>query len=245
MNRKQHQVIAVEKGVKSRQYKFINDAYKLFQKPSFFNGFFKTFEKRNEDEEDFPDEKQLVQQQVEQLLQDIAEHNIEYWDIVAAKDHANCIAKADVVVNGETLLENVPATHLLFLEKQLSDMQAAIDSLPVLDPAYDWTLDPSSSLHKSEPTQTTKTKKVEEPLVLYPATPEHPAQTQVKTVDRVVGTWKTTRQSGAVTASRKKVLSKRVRELVKAVKYAREEANEAEAPEKRVGERLFNYLLAE
>ncbi len=245
MPRKQHQVIAVEKGIKSRQYKFVTAAYKLFQKPSFFNGFFKTFGKLNEDTEDLPDEKQLVQRQVEQMLSDIAEHSIEYWDMVAAKDHANCVAKADVVLNDEVLLENVPATHLLFLEKQLSDMSDAIESLPVLDPAHDWTFDNVSNLHKSEPTKTTKTRKVEEPLLLAPATKEHPAQTKVVTVDRIIGTWKATKHSGAITAPRKKVLLKRVRALSLAVKYAREEANEVEAPEKKVGQKIFDFLLAE
>jgi len=245
MTRKQHQVIAVEKGIKSRQHKFITAAYHLFTKPSFFDGFSKVFEKRNEDEADLPDETQLVQQQVEQMLQDIAEQNTEYWDIVAAKDHANCVAKADVVVGDTVLLTQVPATHLLFLEKQLVELQTALESVPVLDPAFDWTFDVNSGLHKSEPKQTTKTRKVEEVLVLYPHTPEHPAQTKAITADKIIGTWRTVKHSGALTAPRKKMLLKRVRELVKAVKYAREEANEVEAPEKSVGSKVFDYLLAQ
>lgn len=245
MARTQHQVIAVEKGIKTRQYKFITAAYKLFQKPSFFNGHIKAFEKRNEDETDLPDEKQLVQQQVEQMLSDVAEQNIEYWDIVAAKDSANCSARSDVMLDGEVLLSDIPVTHLLFLEKQLKDLSEAIESVPVLDPAHDWTFDPSSNLHKSEPTRTTKTRKVEEPLLLAPSTKEHPAQTKVVTVDRIVGTWKTVKHSGALPAPRKKVLLKRVRALSLAVKYAREAANEVEAPDKQVGKKIFDFLLAE
>lgn len=244
MSTKLHQIIAIEKGVKSRVYAFLTGAYKSFQKPSLFEGFIKTYEKKDEDSEDLPGEKALVQLNVEQMLQGIAEQATEYFDIVAAKDTANCQAFADVVVNGETILEQVPATYLLFLEKQLVDLQTAIESMPVLDPALDWKLDSAVSLHKSEPTRTHKSKKVQRPIVLYDATPEHPAQTQLITEDKIVGHWSTIKHSGALTAPRKKELQKRVRELVKAVKFAREAANETEAPKKEVGEKIFGYLFA-
>jgi hypothetical protein len=243
MSTKLHQIIAVEKGVKSRVYANVTGAYKELQKPSLFEGMAKQYDKKDADGEDFPDEKQLVQRNAAEMLREIAEQSTEYFDIVAAKDMANCVAKADVVVEGAVLLQQVPVTHLLFLEKQLVDMQTAIDALPVLDTAYNWTADPASGNFKSEVVKTTKMKKVAKPLVLYPHSPEHPAQTQIVTEDVQIGTWNTVKYSGAITVQRKKELQKRVRALIKAVKFAREEANAVEVPKVQVGKALFNYLL--
>jgi hypothetical protein len=243
MSTKLHQIIAVEKGVKQRVEKNITTLYQEMQKPSLFEGMAKQYDKRDADGEDFPDERQLVQRNAAEMLAEISAQCTELWDIVAQKDQANCLAKADVVVNGEVLLHDVPATHLLFLEKQLVDMQTAIGALPVLDPAYSWAEDKASGNFKSEVVKTTKMKKVQKPLVLYPATEQHPAQTQLVTEDVQIGTWNTVKYSGAVTMQRKKELQGRIRELIKAVKFAREEANSVEVPKAQVGAALFGYLL--
>jgi hypothetical protein len=244
MSTKLHQIIAVEKGVKQRVEKNVTALYQEMQKPVLFEGMAKAYEKRDEAGEDFPDERQLVQRNASEMMAEIAAQCTELWDIVAQKDQANCLAKADVVVDGAVLLQQVPATHLLFLEKQLVDMQTAIGTLPVLDAAYAWTPDPASGNFKSEVVKTTKMKKVNKPLVLYPATEQHPAQTQLVTEDVQTGTWNTVKYSGAIMMQRKKELLRRVRELIKAVKFAREEANSVEVPKTQVGKALFGYLLS-
>lgn len=241
---KLHQTIAVEKGVKTRALRFLTDAYKEFQKEALFKGESKVYEKKDEDGEDFPPERQLVQRKVLDMLMEISEQSAEYFDVVATKDEANCRAKADVVVDGVTLLRDIPATHLLFLEKQLVDLNTAIDSVPVLDPAYTWQRDEATGMYRSEPVRTTKMKKVHEAIVLYPHSEQHPAQTQMVQVDKTIGTWITVKQSGAITADRKKELQTRARKLLKAVKYAREEANSVETTSQQVGQKIFDYLLA-
>jgi hypothetical protein len=246
MTAKMHQIIAVEKGVKNRVTKHITAAYHQFQKKAhnLFVGQAKTYQKKDDDGVDLPDKKQLVQANVEEVLADIAEQMTELIDVVAMKDHANCNAKADVVVDGEVLLTGVPATHLLFLEKSIVDYRTAIDEMPTLDAAYNWTKDEASSLYKSESVKTTQMAKVQQAIVKYDATPEHPAQTEMITKDEVVGTWTTVMHSGAVAASRKKELVKRADTLLKAVKFAREEANSVEAPKKEHGAAIFNFLIA-
>jgi len=243
MATKLHQIIAVEKGIKSRVTKFMTEAYHTFQRPMLFEGFTKTYQKIDEDGEDLPDEKRLITAQAEELLREVAEQATEYFDVVARKDIANGNAKADVVVDGETILQDVPSTHLIFLEKQLTDLSTAIDSIPTLDPAVSWKLDEGSGVFKSDEQKTAKKAKVQEAIVLYDATPEHPAQTQLISKDKTVGYWSTVKQSGAITANRKKVLQKRVQTLIKAVKFARESANEAEVPNKEIGKKIFDYLL--
>ena len=241
---KLNQVIAIEKGVKGRVYGFLSSTYKAFQKPALFNGMSRQYQKKDEDGEDYPPEHVRVQMNASTLLSEIAEQMTELLDITAQKDWANCSASADVEVDGQVIVKDAPATYLLFLEKQLNDLKDELAKLPELDAAHEWTLDPASDLFKAAPTVTSKTKKVPKVIVKYDATEHHPAQTEIVTVDEVVGTWQTTQHSGAMPNPRKKVLQKRLQALIKAVKFARESANEAEAPKKSIGGAVFAYLLS-
>lgn len=242
---KLNQVIAIEKGVKSRVYGFLSATYKAFQKPALFNGLARQYQRKDEDGEDYPAENVRVQMSAEGLLQEIGENMTELFDITAQKDWSNCEAKADVEVDGRVLLADVPATYLLFLEKQLNDLKSELEKIPELDAAHDWTLDPATSLFKSAATVTSKTKKVPKVIVKYEATEHHPAQTEIVTVDEVVGTWHTTQHSGALPLPRKRLLQKRLQTLIKAVKFAREAANESSADKKNVGAAVFAYLFNE
>jgi hypothetical protein len=85
-------------------------------------------------------------------------------DITATKDYANCHASADVVLDGQVLIQSAPATYLLFLEKQLSDLHTFVDKMPTLDETDDWTRDENSTLFKTAAIPTQRTKKVQKPL---------------------------------------------------------------------------------
>jgi len=241
---KLNQVIAVEKGIKSRSHKTLTEMYQALSKKQLFDGLARTYEKKDEDSEQFPPESTRVQKNASEMVREAGNLLTELFDTTLTKDTANCSAKADIVVDGETLLSGVPATTLLFLEKQLTELHAFVNDMPVLDPAYDWELDPNDGLFKTDPITSAKTKKVTKPLVLYPATPEHPAQTDKITEDVIVGHWKQVKMSGALPEVRKKQLLSRVEKLQKAVKFAREEANSAEADQLTMGERFFGWLFA-
>ncbi len=240
---KLNQIIAIEKGTKQRVFRFLSDTYKTFQKPALFNGLARTYSKKDDDGEDYPDESKRVQFQTGALLQEISDQMTELFDVTATKDWSNCAARADIVVDGATLLQDVPATYLLFLEKQLSSLKDEINKLPELDPAYDWALDGATSVWKSNPVFTSKTKKVHKPIVKYDATEHHPAQTELITVDEVVGTWTTVQHSGAIEAPRKKEMQRRLQKLIDAIKFARESANGSKADKKQVARPLFDYIL--
>lgn len=92
--------------------------------------------------------------------------------------------------------------------------------------------------------QTTRTRKVPRVLEKAPATERHAAQTEVYMVDEVVGTWTTTRLSGAIQETRRVVLVDRVNKLIDAVKTAVEEANRLEITQMQAGEAIFAYLLS-
>lgn len=243
--RKLHEVVAVAKGVKKRNYDEAGRLDKLAQKTDYFNGFTRKFQALSDDSaEKYPDESKKVQADVGTILHGYANHTKEAVDIDATLDRTNCVAFADVVLDdGTVVLAQVPAVTLLDLEKVLTDWRTFTQNLPTLDPAEEWEAIDGSPLRRTKPIVTHKTAKVEEVLVLAAATQHHPAQAKTITKDVITGHWHMTKLSGAITQDEKLALWKRANTLLDAVKAARERANSTEVVELKVGENLFNYLL--
>jgi hypothetical protein len=214
---KLNQIIAVEKGTKSRTQRELTDVYHRLQKPALLSGISRTYQPNDDEGETLPPESTKVQVRTEDVLREAGAALSKLFDVVATKDWANCEARADVTVDGQAVLRDVPVTYLLFLEKQLTDLQTLIGKLPVLDAAETWTFDESSDVWRTEPVRTTRTKKVPRAHVLF---------------------------SGAMPARRVNELRERVERLLAAVKYAREEANGIEVTDQRVGDAVFRYLFA-
>lgn len=240
---KLNQVIAVEKGIKGKAQGEVDTIYKAVQKPALFEGSTKLYKKKADDDEDVPGTKQHVQLKAKDALFDIAARWRALFDVTAQKDYANCVAKANVVVDGTLVLEQVPVTYLLFLEKQLTDLYTIVGKFPTLDPAEQWQWDAASSVYFTEPVLTTRTKKVNKAIVLYPATDKHPAQTQLVVEDVSVGTWETRRFSGAMPQDERRKLMDRIERLQHAVKSAREAANTVDAPTQEVGNKIFGWIF--
>jgi hypothetical protein len=239
-----NQIIAVEKGVKSRSYAELTDAHQGLQKTALLAGISRSYQAKDEDGEQYPPESTRVQLRAEDVLRSTSATLTRLFDVTATKDWANCSAKGDVKVDGTVLLEGVPATYLLFLEKQLVDLHTFVSKLPGLDASESWTFDQAADCWATDPVQTTKTKKIPRNHVKAEATEKHPAQVEVYYEDVVVGHWRTVKFSGALPAKRIKELLERVDKLQQAVKYAREEANNAEVTDQRVGEKVFDYLFS-
>ncbi|MFL5732092.1 MAG: hypothetical protein ACJ78Q_02730 [Chloroflexia bacterium] len=239
-----NQIIAVEKGVKSRSFQELTEAHHVLQKPTMLSGISRTYRPKDEEGEQLPPESTRVQVKAEEVIQQTARILTELFDVTATKDWANCKAKADVVVEGKTLLAQVPVTYLLFLEKELVDLHTFVRKLPVLDASDSWTFDPSADTFATEPVQTVRTKKVPRNHVKAEATKEHPAQVEVYYEDVPVGYWRTVKFSGSLPAKRVNELLERVERLQQAVKFAREEANNMEVEDQKVGEKVFQYLFA-
>lgn len=239
-----NQIIAIEKGVKARAYSDLSQLNKTVQKPELFNGFTKTYQKKDEDGEDLASEQKRVQYVVSEVLRVVERTVGELLDVTARKDWTNCIAKANVVIDGQELFVGAPVSFLLFIEKQVTDLRTFIGNLPILDGADDWHKDANTGLYKAEPVQTHRTKKVSKPIVMYPATPEHPAQTQLLTEDIIAGYWRQEKQSGAIPKVLREKLLERADKLLRAVKEARESANvavEVETPN--VSAAIFGFLF--
>lgn len=238
-----NQVLAVEAGLKSRWEQEQTAAYHTLQKSALFDGMTRTYKPLSESAERLPTEHKKVQQEATTMLKNAFTRLEELFDTVATKDFANCNAKADVIVDGYALLKDVPATYLLFLEKKLIDVRTMIEKLPTLDPAENWVKDANDGFYKTERVETSRTAKIAEPLLLAPATKEHPAQTQVVNVDRIIGYYEVVKLSGAYPVTDQQKLLLRVEKLQAAVKRAREAANVVVAPQQTLGFSIFNWLM--
>ena len=206
-------------------------------------GISRTYQPKDEDGEVLPPESTRVQVKAEDVLRRTATVLTRLFDVTATKDRANCVAKADIVVDGQTLLSDVPVSYLLFLEKQLTDLHTFVKKLPLLDAAEDWSFDGSADCWRTEQVRTIRTKKVPRNHVKAEATEKHPAQVEVYYEDIPVGYWSTVKFSGALPAKRVNELLDRVEKLQHAVKFAREEANNLEITDQHVGEVVFGYLF--
>jgi hypothetical protein len=241
---KLNQIIAIEKGVKSRSLEELTEAHHALQKPALLSGIARTYRPRDEEGEQQPPESTRVQIKAEEIIRQTVAIMTKLFDVTAMKDWANCKAKADIVVDGMTLLSQVPATYLLFLEKQLVDLHTFVKKLPVLDASESWSFDPSADCWATEPSQTLRTKKIPRNHVKAEATEKHPAQVEVYYEDVSIGIWRTVKFSGALPAKRVNELIERVERLQEAVKFAREEANSQEVEDIKLGETVLGFLFS-
>lgn len=244
MSRRQISIVMLQRTIKARTGALVSAAYKNVQKPALFTGIAREYTPKAEDGTPLPSESQQVQQVASSLLNSVAADMTSYWDITATRDAGNVLARADVKVRGQVILENVPTSTLLFLEKQLIDVRTFVTACPTLDSAKEWVTDEVTGISKTpRPVETTRSEKVEETAVVVQPTERHPAQVRDRVKDLIVGTWATTHFSGAFTLAQQHTLVGRINELIDAVKIAREEANTIMVDDVRVGDALFGFLL--
>ena len=237
------QIVAIQKAVATTENRKVTDLYHQLQKPGLVTGFARTYTPKDDEGEQLPGESAKVQVKAAEVLTESAKALTRLFDVTATKDWGNCLAKADVVVEGQTLLTGVPATYLLFLEKQLTDLYTVIKTIPVLDPAEDWHQDLATGTWKTQPVNTMRTRKVYRNHVKAEANEKHPAQVEVYTEDTTVGTWSNVKFSGAIDLVTRTAILARIEKLSHAVKFAREEANGTEIQDQTVGETVFGYLF--
>lgn len=246
-----HQILAVEKQTKSDVYaeltRLLRDAQRT-QKDGPLFGQERIWEARFEPEsplyELLQDQKATVQVRAADLLTRASKILTRLFDLVATKDWANTQASADLVIDdGAVVIEDVPVTFLLFLEKQLTDLETFLKSLPTLDPAHEWTWDAGARVWRSEVNSTARTKKVRKSHVLHPGSDRHAPQVEAYTDDEITGHWMVTQLSGAMEPAVVSALVERCQTALAAVRMAREAANTRDAEQIRIGKQIFDYVL--
>lgn len=240
-----NQIVALEKGVKSRSYADFTAVYHNLQKAPLLSGIARTYKPKDDEGEQLPPESTRVQFRADDGLKAARKALVRLFDVVLTKDAANGAAKADIVVDEQVLAADVPVTYLLFLEKQLIDLLAFVAKLPVLDASETWTYDPIADAYATAPAVTTRSKKIPRNHVKAEATNHHPAQVEMYFEDVLVGYWSTVKFSGALPQSDISEMKTRVVKLSEAVKVAREKANSTPVTDQKIGDKVFDYLFAE
>jgi hypothetical protein len=240
---KLNQIVAVVSGQKTEAQKTITDAHQRRLKPDLLSGLTRNYRPIKEDGEQLPPEIKRVQTTVSQVVADVRAALATMLDAVYTQDVGNTAAHADVKVGERVILSKVPVTHLLFLEKQATDLETFISNLPTLDPAESWKDDPDTGGYRTEPYDTLKTAKVYKTHVAHPPTEHHPAQVQVYNVDETVGVWTNIKRSGALRAQDRNAALARVRALKDAIRVAREEANSIEVEQKKAGKAVLDFVF--
>lgn len=244
-----HMILAVEKRKRQQIQQAINELYRLAQKKDLFTGLSHTYHPLGDaDNQDDPRSEMLPAQYQKPVfdaqslfLKAVSEFG-ELFDVVATKDFANTHAAADIELEDGTIIaESVPAVFLLFLEKSLTDLDTIVSKLPTLNAGVDWQRD-ERGYWKGPVNETIRSRKLAKVLVRYPATDKHPAQTELVHEDLPVGKWLKVELSGAMDEVTRDMYLKRIRELYRAVKFAREKANTIPAPAIHIGYPFVRYI---
>jgi hypothetical protein len=242
---KLNQINAIVSGRKGDTEKAITEIYKLVQKDALFAGRERTYRPIDEvTGQKQPPESQRVQQRADDLIRQAVVKWTDLWNLIYTQDLGNQQAKADVVVDGKAVLTAVPVTFLLFLDKQVNDLETFISKLPTPDPAEEWSHDPNSGLLRSKATESIRTSKEPTVIVKYEATEKHPAQTELFTKDVPIGTWTQILYSGCIPTDRKNVILDRIKKLQDAIKTAKEQANLFEIEKQKIADTLMGFVFA-
>ena len=241
---KLNQINAIVSGRKGEAEKAVTELYKLIQKDQLFAGRERTYRPLDEVQgQKLPAESQRVQQRADDLIRQAVAKWTDLWNLIYTQDAGNQSAKADIVVDGKAILTGVPVTFLLFLDKQVNDLETFVSKLPTPDPAEEWAHDPNSGLLRSKATESVRTSKEPTVIVKYEATKEHPAQTELFTKDVPVGTWTQILYSGCLPTDRKNAVLERVKKLQDAIKQAKEQANLLEVEKQKAAEAVFAFVF--
>jgi len=208
----------------------------------------KTFTANREGAEPVVEEVLTIQSTVEAELKWMANLWSKSLDNTYQVACGNALSKADVVLDdGTVLLRDVPGTALMDMEARFGEFQALLNTTPTLDPSKGFEPDPSKGpgVYQAREVRKPRTQKVPKPIVLYHHSPEHPAQTQLITLDEPVGTIQEQEWSGMITPARKAELLDRCETLRRALKTALQRSNTAEVPDPAgpVSSKLFEYVL--
>lgn len=247
MARKLYEFLAIESQLKGQADAARKDLKNTFEKKRhLFEEKLVTFQSTEENVPEVTEAQSSIQTTIPSELDWIATLWGKALDASAAIDTGNTTAKADVTLDdGTVILKDVPATTLLDLEKRTAEMQDLVMAIPTLDPAKSFEPDSQrKDTYRAREVRKTRTKKTQRAIVLYHATTEHPAQTQLIPEDVPVGTVREQEWSSLLTPKIKGEILERVEELRRAVKAARQRANDGisiETPA--VGSVLFQYAF--
>lgn len=246
---KLHQMLAVQDNLKGQASKTLTDLKAtLMGKRHLFEETRTIFMPSTEGGREEVTEQSDIQTTVIKEIKWVNKHIAKALDIGYQVDIANSLAKADLVTEeGELLAKDVPATALMQLDHRIKDIHELVVSIPTLDPARGYVLDPDREpgIYKAREVRKEKTQKMDKVITLAPPTDKHPAQVALKTIDAPVGHILEQKWSSLITPAQKAELLDQVEILARAVKKAKSVANEAsiDIGTTKIGESLLDFVF--
>lgn len=190
-----------------------------------------------------------IQTSIKKELEWIKGHMARSLDASYQVAETNTHARADVVLEddaGTVLLQQVPATALLELEKRAVEIRELVNAIPTLDPAKGFQPDEQrgAGYYKARDVSKSRTKKDVKIIVKFAPTKEHPGQADVMNVDVPTGTVVEQEWSSLISVAEKAEMMDRAEMLVRAFKRARSRANDAEVDHgKKLGGKILGFVF--
>jgi len=242
-----HQLFPVESDLQGKAQRLIAEAMTTFGKPERFDGYVKSlkmFEDQRCQEEST--ETQAITTTVSEKLHYVFDTLVPYWNAFAKKERTNQEARANVELNdGTVLLNDVPATALLGLERRLKDIRIMCERIPTLLPGSKWSRSQDEEgvwICDDDETRLKTEKDVKFKSVAV-STVQHPEQVEKWTADIPVGTYRTSRTTARLSPGDKSKLLGRIDEILLAVKKARTVANSVPIEDIAIGDKIRKYIL--
>lgn len=245
-----HEILAVEKSLAESANHVIKDTIKnLAERRTLFEGQTKTHQIFDDSKQHLVQatENKEVQSTVNEQIDYMASTVAQYYDVILQKEVANQTARADIVIDNHVIATDIPAIVLLGLESKLLSLVAVYNSIPTLDAAKSWT--PAAGYAKPNVFVGTFPEERQQSVVsktwkeISPATANHPAQLKEVESTDVIGKYTIVSFSAAITSEDKAARIARLQALIRAVKEARQRANNVEVTSfPGFGSALFNYI---
>lgn len=245
-----HELLAVEGGLQKVWREIVAEAKVTFaKKMAHFLGATKTL-KMKDDAREFEaaagaEHKELTTT-VDDKLDYTEESGVDYLDALFQKELANQEARADLVIDGNTVATGLPATFLLGMEDRLKLLREMYQAIPTLSPGTNWELDKDKGkgVYVTVPDAVTeKTEQVIKYTTVAQATDNHPEQVRESPSREVIGRYTSRTWSGMITPAKKSDLLARLDVLQRAIKQARQRANQVEVQDDRhIAADLFTYI---
>jgi len=244
-----HELLAVEGDLRGEKDKIREETLTTFsKKANLFSGFIKTLEmfddSRREEEAGSEERVELVTT-VPDKLKYMSGAFIRFWDAKLQKEVSNQEAKANITIDGQEIFKDLPVTFLLSMEEELKQLRKLYEAIPTLQPGISWIKDPQKgeNFYKTEHPQVRhKTEKTVQHKILVAPTKEHPAQIREWSEDKPVGRYTTEQWCGMVSSAEKSAILGKVDKMLRAVKKARQRANNQVVQERTIAKEMFDYF---
>jgi hypothetical protein len=253
-----HQILAVDQGIEADTKGALDNVKHIMalagSKQDPMTGLSRTHKSRDPERwPDQPAETHRVQVTMTDLLANAQAALIRMFDVKFTRAAGNAQASASIILDGETILADVPVDYLLFLQGQLSSLITnVIDHIPVRSQAEEWHDQSADSnlprgVWASAPRETESTTM--DKKVLEIAKPQvidgqpFPGQYQPYDTNMVTGKKTVVQYSGQLSVQDVQDMRQRAVDMLVAVRYAREKANMLEVDDQKAGALILGHIF--